>query len=196
MDLSQFQDFTFTSFPISHNSRYTLEFWIFTEDLTSMTNGVKIVWVNHVAVVIKESSGKLGAYCFPQDYIDNISNAAIIGAAVDSKYSSVRNAHLELMDPIVTGQNWYWVRCAVSFNLEKFFISYGSATPPILQTLKPEFVYDSVANDLPYRKYFFANEKTSLSVLGASSIGHKKTYIRTLRAFNDYLPYQYTFRYM
>ena len=39
-------------------------------------------------------------------------------------------------------------------------------------------------------------DRALASVLGASSIGHKKTYIRTLRAFNDYLPYQYTFRYM
>ena len=195
MDLSQFQDFTFTSFPISHNSRYTLEFWIFTEDFTSIANGVKIIWVDHVAVVIKENSGKLGAYCFPQDYIDNISDATIIGAAVHTKYSTVRNAYLQLMDPVVVGGNWYWVRCAVSFNLAKYYVT-GTAADPVIQTINPEYLYDTVVNDYPFKKSFFPNQTTSLNVFGASSAGHLKIYIRNIQAFNDYIPFKYDFRYM
>ncbi len=195
MDLSQFQDFAFPNFPISHTGRYTLEFWIFTEDFTSVVNGVKLVWVNHVGVAVKENSGKLGAYCFPQDYIDNLSDNTLIGAALHTKYGSSRNAYLQLMDPVQTGGNWYWVRCAVSFELEKYFVN-GTAASPVIQTLKPEILYDSVTNDYPFRKYFFANEKTTLNVKGASSSGHKKIYLRNIQAFNDYIPYQYDFRNM
>ena len=195
MDLSQFNDFTFPNFPVSHKGRYTLEFWIFTEDFTSVTAGVKLVWVNHVAIAIKQNSGKLGAYCFPQDYIDNLSDTSLFGINLDTKYSTSRNAYLSLMDPVVVGGNWYWVRCAVSFDIEKYYVT-GTSAPPVIQTLKSELLYDTVPNEYPFRKYYYPNERTTLSVFGASSAGHKKIYLRNIQAFNDYLPYQYDFRYM
>ena len=153
LDLTKFNDIIFPNMPISHFGRYTIEFWIFTEDFTTVASGVKIIWVNHVAVAIKESSGKLGAYCFPQDYIDKLSDPTLTGAAIHTKYGTSRNSYLQLMDPVVVGGNWYWVRCAVSFDVEKFYVT-GTASPPVIQVLKPEFLYDTTINNYPFRIYF------------------------------------------
>jgi len=193
LDLTQFNDFTFDNIPVAQNGVYTMEFWVFSEDLTDITSGVTIIWDKHVSIaLLKTSSNKLGAYCFPQAYLDDLKGKT--GTGITTLFSTSRNAFLSEMDPVPGLGNWYWVRCAVSFMLEQYYAT-GTNIAPVMQTLKPEILYDLVQNDVPFRKYFNGNEQVSLYVSGAKS-HTKKIYLRNMYLFNDYLPPLYDFRYM
>ncbi len=193
LDLTQFNDISLVNIPVAHNGLYTMEFWVFTEDLTDITSSMNIIWDKHVSIsLLKTGSNKLGAYCFPQAYIDDLKGKS--GTEITSLFSNARNAFLSDMTPVPNLGNWYWVRCAVSYMVEKYYVT-GTNIAPVLQTLKPEILYDTTQNDVPFRKYFDGNEQVSLYIIGAKN-HTKKIYLRNIYLYNDYIPPLYDFRYM
>ncbi len=190
-----------SNIPSSYHGRYTLEFWIFTEDISDVTSGVNILWTNHVDItVMKTPSGTLGAYCFPQAYkIPSLLGAS--GNSVLNLFNSATNA--SKVDLTINNGVWIWVRCAVSTNLSKYYISYmpvagsvNSASNPVLfEDIAPEVLYNNVSNDYPF-KYFFSNAQISSIIVQGISSQTKKIFLRNIYAFNDYLPHTYNFQYM
>jgi hypothetical protein len=175
-----------------------MEFWIFAELISDVTNGVNILWDKHVGIVMmKAPSNNIGAYCFPQAYaISGLATAT--GSTFSTLQSSATNAVLVDMGSTITSGQWIWVRCAVSFPAAKYYVSYmtvGGTQTNSMQTLNPEKLYNTITNDYPYRYYFTSGERSSVFVKNIST-HTKKIFLRNLYAFNDYIPTTYTFHYI
>lgn len=187
VNLVMVNDFSFPNIPVSYKGNYSMEFWVFNEDYTDITNGVNIIYDRHVGIsVMRTASNTLGASCFPQEYRNNING--LVGTLIDNEFNVALNKHrIDLTN--VTGV-WSWVRCAVS-NYNKHFYMNDST----MQPLTAETLYDSTLNDYPFRYYFFSKETVKVTIQGIAS-HTKKIYLRNLYVFNDYIPQHYTFKYM
>ena len=175
-----------------------MEFWIFSELISDISNGVTVLWDLHVGIVIMKSpSGNLGAYVFPQAYsVPTLGTAT--GTAVSSLQTGATNAILVDMGSSIQSGTWIWVRCAVSYLQAKYYFSYntiGGTQVNNVNTLNAEILYNTIRNDYPLR-YFFVNGKTTSIFVRNISTQTKKIFIRNLYAFNDYLPVTYNFQYM
>lgn len=182
-DLSKMKDFEFTDVPVSYSGNYAMAFWIFTEDYNELVDGVHIQWSKHLQISVVKVS-LLNAMCFPQGYYaDLIDNTNING-----KYSSVLNkGSVELKG---TSGVWLWVLCSVSNYNQKFLINDENPIDII-----PETLYDSTQSTYPYRYYM--SEEGQTSTLKVQNISKtKKIYLRVIELFQDYIPYDYSFKYM
>lgn len=187
VNLVMLNEFKFPDVPVSYKGNYSIEFWLFTEDYADVTNGVNIIYDNHVSVaVLKTASNTLGANCFPQAYYNDIKGK--VGTQIDIEFSNALNkVRTDLTNK--TGV-WSWVRCAVSNYNKHFYIN-----DTVMQSLTTETLYDSTKNIYPFRYYNFSNSKVDVLVQGIGS-HTKKIYIRYLYVFNDFLPQTYKFNYM
>jgi len=187
VNLVMLNEFVFPNIPVSYKGNYTMEFWVFNEDYTDITNGVNIMYDKHLGIsVLKTASNTLGASCFPQAYYNDIDGK--VGNQIDTEFSSALNKHRTTL----TNQTgvWSWVRCAVS-NYNKYFYMNGDA----LQTITAETLYDSTLNAYPFRYYFFSGDTVDVKIQGIAS-HTKKIYLRYLYIFNDFIPQTYKFEYM
>lgn len=169
----------------SYNGNYTLELWIFIEDILSVIDGINIVFTKHLAIVVLTDStnNKLKAICFPQEYKDNISG--IFGKDIIDKINKSYNSNSYILG--VNSGSWYWIRCAVSFTDSKYYINTGNVI-----NLKSELLYDSTYESNPY-KYFFSNSQREEIIIENINNINKKVYIKYVYAFNNYLPQKYVF---
>ena len=106
--------------------------------------------------------------------------------------SAIANGNAYKAD--ITGQpslgSWYWLRCAVSPNIMKYYLSEFP-----LVTLVADKVYDAQRNEVPFRYFYSPNEKSSLKIENAKDYP-KKLYLRSVSLFNDYIPKTYQFKNM
>ena len=186
-NLINIQDLTFPNIASSYAGNYTSEFWIFTENFNDVTNGVNVIYDNHVSIsVIKTTADYLGGYCFPQAYKDDIKS--LRGSSIEAAFNAAKNKAVKNLATQVGV--WSWVRCAVSNFEKKYYIS----DDPI-QTLEAEILYNTTKTDYPYRHFYADSLKVDLKIENISQ-QTKKIYVRNLYVFNDYIPQNYLFKYM
>jgi hypothetical protein len=196
IDFSKISNFNFVNVPSAYHGQYTMEFWVFAEDINDVTNGVNILWDQHLGMIImKNPSNALGGYCFPQAYNVNLLNQ--MGNTINTLQTSATNSYL--VNLTTSNGVWIWVRCAVSFPNAKYYLNYmpinGAVVNSPIQTLNSELLYSTIRNDYPYRYFFTNGQKTTIYVQNINT-HTKKIFLRNLYAFNDYLPQTYNFQYM
>lgn len=184
-DLSKVDNFSFTGIATSYFGDYTMEFWIFVEDISSLTSGVNIIWDKHITISVIKTTNLTG-YCFPQAYSDDLSSS--VGTQITTAASNARNSFGFTL--ATTSGTWVWVRCAVSnYNMSYYINTSGD------QVLKAEVLHGSQRNDYPF-KYYFPNGQLSTLRVNNINLHTKKIYLRYIYLFRDYLPLKYDFRYM
>ena len=197
-DLGLIDDFTFTDVPYSYSGSYSMAFWIFFEDSSTVGSGIHLKWERHLQITVIKSTQLLG-YCLPQGYYsDDISNDQFF-----DKISRIRNKAFTtiLKDTESESGVWIWVLCSVSNYLQKYFIK-GNRDEVDMQNIETEDLYYSdlttadqpVKNKYPY--HYFMSEvengvsQTSKLVLEGLA-NEKRIYIRNLYLFKDYIPAWY-----
>ena len=197
-DLGLIDDFAFTQVPYSYSGSYSMAFWIFFEDSSTVGLGVHLKWERHLQITVIKSTQLLG-YCLPQGYYsDDISNDQFF-----DKISKITNkASTPLLKETQSQSGvWIWVLCSVSNYMQKYFIK-GNRDDFYEETLVTEELYYSdvtsvdqpVRNKYPY--HYFMSEvedgvsQTSKLVLEGLA-NDKRIYIRNLYLFKDYIPSWY-----
>ena len=64
-DLGSIEDFSFTDVPFSYSGTYSMAFWIFFEDSSTMGSGIHFQWERHLQITIIKLT-QLEGYCLPQ----------------------------------------------------------------------------------------------------------------------------------
>lgn len=185
VDLSKMDDFTFKPLPVSFNNNYSMAFWIFTEDYNTLSRGVHLQWTKHMQVSIQKTD-LFYAICFPQGYYaDSIPNTSL-----DDKYVRVLNKAKHRFDG--TSGVWLWVMCTMS-NFKKQFALNGTINPLLNE---PMYNVDKGITTAYPLRYFMteSNESSELNIINIQNT--KKIYFRSIQLFNDFIPFDYDFRYV
>ena len=198
-DISKMNDFSFSNIPPSYSGSYTMAFWIFFEDTTTISNGIHLIWEKHLQISIIKTNNLVG-YCFPQGYYsDSLSNDNI-----NLKYeNSFNKGKVDLLkENQVDNGNWIFVICSVSNYNEIFYIKGNKDETEILN-LKKEILYSyqgiNYESDKLLRYYMSdvknkVSKKTNLYLENITN--NKKIYFRSIQLFRDYLPYKMYFQYV
>jgi hypothetical protein len=183
---NQFDDIVIDDIPVSYWGRYTVEFWTYAKDSTQMTNGFNVIYGKHAAVSIQAdtNTNDMLIYCFPQDY--RYSPKGKNGPAIKTLASGLTNSSSYKISG--ASKQWFWVRCAVSWDNREFYINDDTPT-----TLLGELLWTGQNNDFPFRYFWPNNSFTDLTIEGAKN-NNTDVYIRALSIFNDYLPNNYLFK--
>ena len=196
-DLGLIDDFTFTEVPYSYSGSYSMAFWIFFEDSSTIGSGIHFKWERHLQITVIKYT-QLQGYCLPQGYYsDDISNAQFSDKL--NKIPNYASTNLLRDDQSESGV-WIWVLCSVSNYKESFFIQGNGAI--ITKTIEREELYYSdltdvnqpVRNAYPYH-YFMSEVEDGVpqtSKLHLEGLANdKRIYIRDLFLFKDYIPEWY-----
>ena len=202
-DLSKMKDFQFNNLPSAYSGSYSMAFWIFIEDSSTLSSGIHINWSLHMQITVIKTTRLMG-YCFPQGYYtDSISNDNII-----NKYSSSLNAaDVFLVDDRTSESGtWIYVICAMSHYNRKFYIN--GIDDKVLNEipLKNEILYQigggesGVVRSSAPQRFFMSNTAglliSTLKIINITNT--KKIYFRQITLFRDYISYWYSkeLRYM
>ena len=181
--LSDYNNFNFTNVPVSYVGRYTMEFWINVITVSQLTIGVNFIWTNHLSIALVNNSGNLAVMCFPQDYL--ISPIKVSGNALLTLQSQTPNSDINQI-PSNSGI-WTFVRCAVSFSQNQFYLNNNS-----IKNLIPETLYQNIPTDLPFKYFFNTGSSVNLSINNAA-LNTSVFYLNNIYLFNDYLPNNYLY---
>ena len=202
-DLSKMKDFQFNNLPTAYSGSYSMAFWIFIEDSSTLSSGIHINWSLHMQITVIKTTRLMG-YCFPQGYYsDSISNDNII-----NKYSSSLNAaDVFLVDDRTSESGtWIYVICAMSHYNRKFYINGIDDNVLDEVPLKNEILYQvgggesGVVRSSAPQRYFMSNTAglliSTLKIINITNT--KKIYFRQITLFRDYIDYWYSkqLRYM
>ena len=193
-DLGLIDDITFTNVPFSYSGSYSMGFWIFFEDASTISSGIHLKWERHLQVTVIKTT-TLKGYCLPQGYYsDDISNSQFTEKLGKVKYYVEGDilAHMQSDSGV-----WIWVLCSVSNYAESYFIKGNGAK--YTATMNREDLYYSditdegqpVKNAYPYHYYMSEVEdgKPQSSKLHLEGLSNdKRIYIRDLFLFKDYIP--------
>ena len=197
-DVSKMEDFYFSNIPPSYSGSYTMAFWIFLEDSSTIPNGIHLKWEKHLQITIVKKE-KLVGYCFPQGYYsDDVDNTNI-----HQKFeNSFNKAQVNLLkDDQVESGNWIWTICAVSNYIEEFYIN-GNRDEVTINKLNREiiFTYGGEQKSQKVLRYFMSdvsNEVSKKTNLYLENITNsRKIYFRSIQLFRDYLPYNMQIKYV
>ena len=202
-DLSKMRDFQFNNLPTAYSGSYSMAFWIFIEDSSTLSSGIHINWGLHMQITVIKTTRLMG-YCFPQGYYsDSVSNDNII-----NKYSSSLNAaDVFLVDDRTSESGtWIYVICAMSHYNRKFYINGIDDNVFNEITLKNEILYQVGGGEsgvfrssAPQRYFMSSTSGLLISTLKIINISNtKKIYFRQISLFRDYISYWYSkqLRYM
>ena len=205
-DLSKMKDFQFNNLPIAYSGSYSIAFWIFIEDSSTLSAGIHINWLLHMQITVIKTTRLMG-YCFPQAYYtDRMSNEDII-----SKYSnSLNSAYVFLVDDKTSESGtWIYVICGMSHYNRKYYINGIDENVLVENTLNQEILYQYgsgaetiVRTSAPMRFFMsslIGNFPLMTSTLKISNVANtKKVYFRQITLFRDYIDYWYSksLRYM
>ena len=196
-DLGLIDDFSFSDIPYSYSGTYSMAFWIFFEDSSTMGSGIHFQWERHLQITVIKLT-QLQGYCLPQGYYsDDISNAQFT-----EKLNQIPNyiANTLVTETQSESGVWIWVLCSVSNYHKKYFLKGNG--PKIEDDLKAENLYYSdttsegqpVKNAYPYH-YFMSEVENGVSKTSKLNIeglaNDKRIYIRDLFLFNDFIPDAY-----
>ncbi|MGL4947830.1 MAG: hypothetical protein ACRC42_00375, partial [Mycoplasma sp.] len=171
----------------SYSGNYAMAFWFFTEDSTTLTNGVHLVWEKHLQVTVFHNN-LWYAVCFPQGYYtDKISNEDI-----NNKFDTALNGWKEEIKE--KSGEWMWIICSVSNFNQTYFINESPKTQFELEALYED---GSLKAFSLYPLRYFMSEVGWKSKLKLENIkSTRKIYFRSIQLFQDYIPYEYLIRYM
>ena len=202
-DLSKMNDFQFNNLPTAYSGSYSMAFWIFIEDSSTLSSGIHVNWSLHMQITVIKTTRLMG-YCFPQGYYsDSVSNDNII-----NKYSSALNAADVFLVDDKTSESgtWIYVICAMSHYNRKFYINGNDENVLNEITLKKEILYQTgggesgiVRTSAPQRFFMSNTAGLLISTLKIINITNtKKIYFRQITLFRDYISYWYSkeLRYM
>ena len=196
-DLGLLDDFTFTDVPFSYTGTYSMAFWIFFEDASTIGSGIHFKWERHLQITVIKLT-QLQGYCLPQGYYsDDISNSQF-----SEKLGNIPNY---IDNTLVTNDQsesgvWIWVICSVSNYAGKYYLKGNGVA--IEKNIVTEDLYYSdlttvgqpVKNAYPYR-YFMSEVENGVSQTSKLYIeglaNDKRIYIRDLFLFKDYIPEKY-----
>ena len=196
-DLGLIDDFTFTDVPFSYTGTYTMAFWIFFEDASTIGSGIHFKWERHLQITVIKFT-QLQGYCLPQGYYsDDISNSQFSEKL--NKIPNYIDSTLVTNDQSESGV-WIWVICSVSNYAGNYYLKGNGAS--ISADIKTEDLYYSdltsvgqpVKNDYPYHYYMseVENGVSQTSKLDIEGLANdKRIYIRDLFLFKDYIPEKY-----
>ena len=198
-DLGLIDDFEFSDIPYSYTGTYSMAFWIFFEDSSTMSSGIHFQWERHLQITAIKLT-QLQGYCLPQGYYsDDIPNSPFT-----EKLNNIPNY---VSSNLVTSTQsesgvWIWVLCSVSNYAKKYFLKGNDINNVIEQDLIAEDLYFSdtttegqpVKNKYPYH-YFMSEVENGVSKTSKLKIeglaNDKRIYIRDLFLFNDFIPVAY-----
>ena len=199
-DLSKMKDFQFNSLPVAYSGSYSIGFWLFTEDASTLSSGLHIMWSLHMQITIIRRN-RLEGFCFPQAYYtDSVTNDDIVSKLANA----LNSATVYLVDENTSESGtWIWVICAMSHYNGKFYINGNDESVLVENTLNKEVLYqDSTGTtytSYPMRYFMSSTSGLLISTLKIINITNtKKIYFRQITLFRDYIPYWYSksLRYM
>ena len=196
-DLGLIDDFSFSDVPYSYTGSYSMGFWIFFEDSSTMGSGIHLKWQRHLQITVIKLT-QLQGYCLPQGYYsDDISNSQF-----SEKLNKINNYVQSTLVTETQSESgvWIWVLCSVSNYAKKYFLKGNGAA--IEKELIAEDLYysDLTSDDQPvknkYPYHYFMSEvengvpqTSKLDIEGLAN--EKRIYIRDLFLFKDYIPVEY-----
>ena len=202
-DLSKMKDFQFNNLPTAYSGSYSIGFWIFIEDSSTLSAGIHINWSLHMQITVIKTTRLMG-YCFPQGYYsDSMSNDDIV-----TKFSKALNAaEVFLVDDRTSESGtWIYVICAMSHYNRKFYINGIDENVLVENKLNQEILYQYgsgtatiVRSSAPMRFFMSNTAGLMLSTLKIINVTNtKKVYFRQITLFRDYIDYWYSksLRYM
>jgi hypothetical protein len=202
-DLSKMKDFQFNNLPTAYSGSYSIGFWIFIEDSSTLSAGIHINWSLHMQITVIKTTRLMG-YCFPQGYYsDSMSNDDIV-----TKFSKALNAaEVFLVDDRTSESGtWIYVICAMSHYNRKFYINGIDEDVLVENKLNQEILYQYgsgtatiVRSSAPMRFFMSNTAGLMISTLKIINVTNtKKIYFRQITLFRDYIDYWYSksLRYM
>ena len=192
LDLSKMNDITFGNIPLSYSGDYTLAFWFFAEDYSSLSKGIHVQWTKHVQISILYNGERLVSYCFPKGYRSDYYSNSDINAKIAKGDGVISNFYME--SPSELG--WQYFICSVSFYSMKVILNTEDAK------LESDVLYvdedgNKHFNDFAF-KYYFSTSSDSESQINLQSITNpnSKIYFRSVQAFSDFIPMWFDIRNM
>ena len=202
-DLSKMKDFQFNNLPVAYSGSYSMAFWIFIEDSSTLSAGIHISWSLHMQITVIKTTRLMG-YCFPQGYYsDSKSNDDIV-----TKFSTALNAAEVFLVDDKTSESgtWIYVICGMSHYKRKYYINGIDDNVLVENTLKQEILYQTGATEdtivrtaSPMRYFMSSTAGLMISTLKITNVSNtKKIYFRQITLFRDYINYWYSksLRYM
>ena len=193
-------DFTVNKIDVAYSHNYGIAFWIFFEDHTDIKKPIHFIWQYHMKLSLQYDGNTFKAYCFPQNYkpYSDILDIPDTTLSLDEKTKQVLNSATNEYTDDLSGI-WTWFQCSLSYYNRYFYLNENKQDL-ISETLYKEGTTE-YKNDEPLG-YFFNGLDENLSKLevkitaNRKNTGHKKLYLRCLYLFNDFLPFNYDFKYM
>ena len=171
---------SFNNIDVSYTNNATIEFWLFSESFASLTEGVNIIYTDHIGINLRQKT----VTCYPQEY--KVGLKGIYGVNIDTLSASTLNKSTYTL-PIALDYGWVNIRCAASLQQKKYYINI--ATP---SDINNDILFDSAKTLTPYKYFFLQGSKTTLIVENFSS-QLVKVYLRSLYVFSNYLQQNFQF---
>ena len=193
------EDFTVKQIDVSYSHNYGIAFWIFFENHRDIEKPINFIWQYHMQLSLQFVGNTFKAYCFPQNYkpySDILENSDF---SLDEKTKKILNSATNEYTDDLSG-SWTWFQCSLSYYNRYFYLNENRQNL-ISETLYKEGTIE-YKNDEPLG-YFFNGITEDLSSLKVEITAnrkefpdHKRIYLRCLYLFNDFLPFNYDFKYM
>ena len=202
-DLSKMKDFQFNNLPTAYSGSYSIAFWIFIEDSSTLSAGIHINWSLHMQITVIKTTRLMG-YCFPQGYYtDSMSNDDMV-----TKFSKALNAAEVFLVDDQTSESgtWIYVICGMSHYNRKYYINGNDENVLVENTLKQEILYqygsteETIVRTSAPMRFFMSNTAglliSTLKIINVTNT--KKIYFRQITLFRDYISFWYSknLRYM
>lgn len=189
LPINEISDVSLPTLP-STTGRYTIEMWAMVSSLSGLNNGFHVIWRNLVSISFSKSSTEFNTfniYGWPLDY--QVENEKIKGNSnIENQAKIILNDKLQNSN--YTGGIWVQIRCAVSTNMNKFYMSNNP-----IKEIQGSTMWQGQRSDVPFKLTWKNGVKTNLIITGANSITNTNTniYIRQIMLYNEYLPQLLTF---
>ena len=173
------EDIVFDKIPASRANRYTMEFWFFIESADNFTQGMNLIYEDHMTIstlVHNVNDTDIDVYCFPQAYRDHLDDT--FGETIKERFDNAQNkAGYTYVNGI---SQWNYVRCAYSFDLLKYYINDEEP-----KNIYPEIFFNSYKNDKPFKMFMKNLVKLKINL---SKDNFARVIIQTINIYRDYIP--------
>jgi hypothetical protein len=183
LKINQIEDIELKNIEPSYSGRYTIEFWMMTNN-NNLKNGIHVIWKNHVSISINNNESKLVTSCWPRDFlVINLDNT--YGADLTNLRSSLKDESANYETPNYNN-DWIFIRCAVNHFDKSYYLDVSNNK--IRMNMDTDELIPKIKNDIPDRYYWQIGDKSTFKIAGGKKNTLTNIYFRTIALFKDFIP--------
>ena len=170
----------FPSLTTSRTNRWTIDFWLFVEKPSALTDGLNFIFDNHVGISVYADpniEADLKSVCFPQEYRDNLNG--LRGQSIISLYNNALNTDQDTF--VSATMAWGFYRCSVDNFTGQFYLNRK-----LVKTMITETIYSNVTNFKSFR--YFSGRLVDDILIQNAQYAQTRTFVKTMSVWREYIP--------